>query len=1614
MISIKLPNHMPPTTSLAYEADLCGNIEQALKALQGYGVMALELIQNADDAHAKTLSFDVRSDALFVNNDANFTKCDLTERKCPWESKGDPDGQKRSCNFHAISKMGGRSKIGVTEQIGRFGIGFVSVYQITDTPIVRSSGWQMRLNPYTGHADLQSIEEKPGTVFELPWASSRSAVRNALNASPTPTDVAEKFVAEVERVLRSSLLFLRHLERVEVLKNGIRLLSVKIERIPDGVELVFQPDGRTEKWMLLTRDAQDLITERKLEANYEILQTLDRSTQVNIAIPVDTEPSDGLLYAYLPTRHHTNMPFHINGDFFPHASRQEIVLSGEGHERYWNETLLEAAAAIIADNFLLIRDTLGPERLWRLAEATFKLRSEGPFRDFWNTFSSAAEANESIWIVGEKWSAPKAVRMAPEQLDQFELSAFSTIGLRVLHPCLRPHHNCLSTLGVSRLRLSMIADAIEEKGDEVMNADDPNIAPLWTAIAAVIDQSRDHSSFISDTKKLKSSIFLLDVEGNACSPNELWRMPAAISPDLVRQYIADCPIVHTDVLRHQALAELIDLYELDSFAAELAAKISDPIEAEAVIDRASHGVRGIYELLVAFPFDETDTEIATILADTPFLKTSKGYVSPSRGQLPGGFNDPIGHFEFVDSSHFPMGMTNFARDVLKVNLLSFREYIEDHLEEILATEPSVEDYRALLAEIIDHRNELLVDGNVEFIARKRFVRTRAGTYVRPEECYYWAAILEKLLGNHAERWVDETWMLAGSSGGRLRDFLEGALGMPTTVSMRHIVDHIEEIADEGTPYEVAEALNPIIRHLLDGWNRYGEDDLEILEELQHLHFLPAQVSGTRDADNLYPPYEIYRATRAAGFLSQVPVVDITPLRQASAVVNTFLDHLDMPSEPPTEVVVEHLIHCIETNTPPSDVVYAILSERIEKEDGVDDIGKLRGTSFIYDGVLKVFLPADRIFWRTPPFGQYWYAASERMRLREPLYRHLGVVDVPTPSNYAMLLKEIAAKPLLDENDPKIHSQCLEAIALAFDNNESKAFEAIEELEDYECLLNVELEPLFPNEAIWIDSEQLAAPFGDELNGRLIRAPLTDRTIAARFFRKIGTDAISDIAHMRLAAKPDNTPAHEETERLKSRRDLLLWLAPNPNSRTELTRILDKIEIRLTRSLHVQVEITESDPTVRSPSSQVPAFYDPEDAVLHLRGESVSSNEWTAAFRAIFSEIEKFCPSSDLKPIAPTASFVIMLPSYTEAEEMLLSADYQPPEEDAYHIPFGDVLDDIPAESEDATASPGGDHTDEDELDTYGSVQQHDRGDAAASAKPRDELDLENGDNASPGTASGTPTASRGDLNPSGAYQSKASGTPIASGAGNPDKERTAAGNGSGSSSAGKSWAGAGKGEKEAGRSRTGREVRRSRMLAYVAREGMRGEDDAQAGRIAEDISYQIDDAAISAVLKYEQSHGRTPEEQPHGNPGYDIISMSPNGQRRLIEVKGLESTWTERGIKLSHVQYQMAEDYPDEYWIYIVESARDHEKQRVSALNNPFGKVQEYWFDHNWREIREETAIGQDYNVLPGTKVRHQIWGVGTILETEKKGLQRYVKVDFGFEGRKYVPFNASLKIVDG
>jgi len=61
-----------PRASGSYTANLLGNIQSHLAGLKGYDVMALEFIQNADDAKANKIIFDVTDCGLVVRCSGQF------------------------------------------------------------------------------------------------------------------------------------------------------------------------------------------------------------------------------------------------------------------------------------------------------------------------------------------------------------------------------------------------------------------------------------------------------------------------------------------------------------------------------------------------------------------------------------------------------------------------------------------------------------------------------------------------------------------------------------------------------------------------------------------------------------------------------------------------------------------------------------------------------------------------------------------------------------------------------------------------------------------------------------------------------------------------------------------------------------------------------------------------------------------------------------------------------------------------------------------------------------------------------------------------------------------------------------------------------------------------------------------------------------------------------------------------------------------------------------------------------------------------------------------------------------------------------------------------------
>ena len=1613
-------------------ADLLGNIQQALSGLQGFDVMALELIQNADDAGAGSMIFDVRDEALIVSNDKRFTTCGLQTRRCIWENEGGPDGRRNSCNFHAISRIGSLSKVHEKDQTGRFGIGFVSVYQITDSPTIRSSGLRMRLDPLNGSAPTEPDAEIGGTEFTLPWASTPSETRKALNASPMPADNAELVADAISAVLTRGLFFLRHLHQIELRRNGAPRQSAAICREDGIVTLKTAPDGHIERWRLLTRSAEDVAAQRDIFSNYEILSDLDRSLMVEVAVPISGEAAVGLLYAYLPTEQFSGLPLHINADFFPHNNRRSIILTGESHERYWNELLLDTAAVAIGEAFLELRDLLGCVWLWELGKAAFELRERAGFNLFWSVFGKMAKVIESVWTVGGAWKRPELCVIPPEKMVESEQLALEDFGLNVLHRDLRPFSNVLASLGVQQLRLQSVVEALEERGDEPdISADDPHLRSLWSAIDLLIAGARHSPAFETVFERLKAATFILDSDGNPASINALYRSPDGVDIRVLMALVADCPLVHSDVSEHRTIHDEIDILSFDDLAFYLANSIVDEAAAAAVIGTDQKAVRRFYDLLTAFEPDASSSEARNILRESPILRTHDGFVSPSRGQLPGGFVDLIGHFQLIDAALMGDAMRELAEHILGVEVLTFKDYIQDHLERILSAELSQEQYKALLMEIVDHARDL--DASVlKALAERDFVRTRAGGYARPDECYFWSAELEILLGANDDLWANEAWMPAGSDSHRFRDLLEDELGMQRTPAVRRLVDRLEEIDELGE----AATIPTIVKHLLDRVPNMSVTERDELERLQSIEFLPGRIDGERVEDELFTPTEVFRSFRAPGFESQVPIVDVPALRVGSSAVMEFLELLDMPEEPATDKVVSHLEHCMAKGLAASDVTYAILSERLEEADA-EIIDRLRGKDFIFDAELGRYISSDTVFWQAPPLNR-WRKASSKMVQREDLFRRLGIQDFPEAKHYAALLAEIAGHANPTPEDATVHDHCLAWLADALERGSPEATKAVEDLRDGYVLLARNGTPVWSEDAAWVDSEWLVEPFGTELDDRLVTPPNVPRPAAARLFTLLGVAPLSDIARQRLASASDQRSAPEATERLRERADLLLWLAPTDPFSEALSEILTKCEVCLSSSVMVRAEITEFDPPVSSPTTPAAAFFDRETSLLHIRAVLDQAPDWSAAFRAVFFQLDAVTTGLDIPPIVMTAAYVTSLPSWSEAKQALLNSDYRPRKLGKEIDAGGEVRDAADGEElagsevdeSDASAEPLDDSPHPDSVGRD-SVEEPNEGPTGAALEIHRPTSgqapgiASNGSNPPEnpeGTtanaigknarddSSGTPTRTGGEE----PFKSK---TPSAFGAGldhSPDVERPTKGPAGGAPNAGKGRHAGGDGGRRR-ETNTERLARRSRMLTYVAAASNPSESPKREGSDTQ-VSGLIDTAAIEAALKYERARGWLPEEQPHGNPGYDVVSRTADGSaRRLIEVKGLDNEWTQRGVKLSRVQYGMAETHPEEFWIYVVEHARDLERQKVNAIANPFSKVEEYWFDDNWRILAEEYATAGDLNIRIGGKVEHHFWGRGTIVGVSRHGLVQSLTIDFGsLEGKHNVPYSAkTLKFVD-
>jgi hypothetical protein len=83
-------------------------------------------------------------------------------------------------------------------------------------------------------------------------------------------------------------------------------------------------------------------------------------------------------------------------------------------------------------------------------------------------------------------------------------------------------------------------------------------------------------------------------------------------------------------------------------------------------------------------------------------------------------------------------------------------------------------------------------------------------------------------------------------------------------------------------------------------------------------------------------------------------------------------------------------------------------------------------------------------------------------------------------------------------------------------------------------------------------------------------------------------------------------------------------------------------------------------------------------------------------------------------------------------------------------------------------------------------------------------------------------------------------------------------------------------------------------------------------------SDEVEDAAMAHAMTYEQGRGWEVEDVSAEDRGYDLISHSPEGDVRYIEVKGRAGVGA---VEISENEWLKAEQLREDYWLYIVTDA---------------------------------------------------------------------------------------------
>jgi len=296
-----------------------------------------ELLQNAEDAGATRIRFELNAEVLTVTHNGNrlFSRDDVT----------------------GITSIGQSQKREEVNKIGKFGVGFKSVFAYTKAPRIMSGVFCFSISDlvvpaWTGQKNGTDSNE---TAFILPFDRE----------SKLPSQCFKEIAAGLDSLPASTILFLRSLNEISWVISGDRNGYIRKERadailpVQDSLYRVVRitcqaSDGKLDATLWLRfeaplRERNDLTcsiafllsAKPRKDADAE-QEELPGSESHSNSVSILPLPEPGLLHIYFPAgKEPTGLLFHIHAPFAATVDRASIPFEHEG-----NRSLMEQLAQL--------------------------------------------------------------------------------------------------------------------------------------------------------------------------------------------------------------------------------------------------------------------------------------------------------------------------------------------------------------------------------------------------------------------------------------------------------------------------------------------------------------------------------------------------------------------------------------------------------------------------------------------------------------------------------------------------------------------------------------------------------------------------------------------------------------------------------------------------------------------------------------------------------------------------------------------------------------------------------------------------------------------------------------------------------------------------------------------------------------------------------------------------------------------------------------------------------------------------------------------------------------------------------------------------------------------